>query len=411
MPAPRPMLTIAEACSVIGEAGFGPQPSAVGLELEWFVTRDGAPVDDLDLMRAALTADGPLPGASRITFEPGGQLEISAPPSADGPGAVALAAGDAAEAMGRLAAAGLRCVATGLDAGATRRRVLDDPRYRAMERYFANLGCAGASMMCSTASMQVNVGFRDDVDAQWALAHDLAPLLGAIFANSPLIAGRPSGWQSTRLAVWAALDPARTRAVATKADARNDWTRYALDAPVMLIRTDDDCVVPTGSLTLRDWIDRGHPAGTPTTDDVTYHLTTLFPPVRPRGWFELRVLDALPHPWWQVAAAITVTALSDPLVGTALEPIVRGGAALGLTAAWWGVHDPALGTTAGRLMETVLPRLAHAGYDDDLVAAAYDFAERYPYRGRSLADDRLDAFARSGALAPNPEPLPTSTSR
>ena len=108
MPAPRPTLTIAEACSVIGEAGFGPQPSQVGLELEWFVTRDGAPVDDLELVHRVLTADGPLPGLSRITFEPGGQLEISAPPSADGPSAVALAASDAARSPARMSISSAR---------------------------------------------------------------------------------------------------------------------------------------------------------------------------------------------------------------------------------------------------------------------------------------------------------------
>ena len=411
MSAPRPALTIADACTVISEAGFGPRAPGVGLELEWFVTRDGVAVCDPDEVRSALLAAGPLPGNSKITFEPGGQLEISALPSLDGPSAVERANLDATEVMARLAAAGLRCVASGLDAGTPRRRVLREPRYRAMEEYFSRLGCAGASMMCSTASMQVNVGFREDFDGQWTLAHDLAPFLGAIFAHSPLVDGRPSGWQSTRLAVWSALDPARTRPVATKSDARNDWTRYALDAPVMLIRNPDDCVVPEQSLTLRRWIEHGHPAGTPTADDVAYHLTTLFPPVRPRGWLELRVLDALPHPWWQVCAAITITALTDTELGAEIAPIVRGGAGLGLTAAWWGVHDPALGATASRLIAAILPKLSDAGYGDELIATAYEFAQRYPFRGRSLADDRLDEFAASGALAPDPEPVPSPTSR
>lgn len=407
----RPAVTIDDACSVIGEAGFGPRAPGVGLELEWFVTRDGAAVCDPELVRAALLASGPLPGQSKVTFEPGGQLEISALPSLDGPSAVERAGVDAAEVMARLGAAGLRCVASGLDAGARRHRVLREPRYQAMEQYFSRQGCAGATMMCSTASMQVNVGLRDDFDGQWTLAHDLAPFLGAIFAHSPLVGGRPSGWQSTRLAVWSALDPPRTRPVSTKADARNDWTRYALDAPVMLIRRPDDCVVPDEPLTLRQWIENGHPAGPPTPDDVGYHLTTLFPPVRPRGWLELRVLDALPHPWWQVAAAITITALTDADLGAQLAPIVRGGAGLGLTAAWWGVHDPALGATASQLIAAVVPKLANAGYSDELIATAYEFAQRYVHRGRSLADDRLDEFAASGALAPTPEPVPTPTSR
>ncbi len=411
MTAPRPALTIDDASSVIGEAGFGPRAPGVGLELEWFVTRDGAAVCDPELVRDTLVAAGPLPGGSRVTFEPGGQLEISALPSLDGPSAVERSGLDAAEVMARLGASGLRCVASGLDAGARRHRVLREPRYRAMEQYFSRQGCAGASMMCSTASMQVNIGFGEDFDGQWTLAHDLAPFLGAIFAHSPLVAGRPSGWQSTRLAIWSALDPARTRPVSTKDDARNDWIKYALDAPVMLIRRPDDCVVPDERLTLHQWIEHGHPAGTPTTDDVAYHLTTLFPPVRPRGWLELRVLDALPHPWWQVAAAITITALTDAKVGAQLAPIVRGGAGLGLTAAWWGVHDPALGATASQLIAAVLPKLADSGYSDVLVATAYEFAQRYPYRGRSLADDRLDEFVASGALAPDPEPVPTPTSR
>lgn len=411
MPTHRPTVTIADACSVISEAGFGDRPPGVGLELEWFVTRDGAPVTDPHVIRDAIEAHGPLPGLSRITFEPGGQLEISAPPSPNGPDAIDLAARDVMEVTARLAEAEMRCVALGLDATTSRSRVLDDPRYQAMEQYFVARGSAGATMMCATASMQVNVGFSDEPHIQWELAHDLAPILGAIFAHSPLVAGRPSGWQSARLAVWAALDPPRTRAVAHGADARNDWVRYALDAPLMFIRDGHSCTVPASAITMRDWLERGHPAGAATVDDITYHLTTLFPPVRPRGWLELRVLDALPHPWWQVAAAITITALTNPEVGSRLEPIVRGCRELGLTAAWWGVHDPALGATACRVLDTILAALGSNGYRSELVATAETFADRYTRRGRSLADDRLDEFAHSGALAPEPEPVLASTHR
>ena len=113
----------------------------------------------------------------------------------------------------------------------------------------------------------------------------------------------------------------------------------------------------------------------------------------------------------EVCAAITITALTDAELGAEIAPIVRGGAGLGLTAAWWGVHDPALGATASRLIAAILPKLNDAGYGDELIATAYEFAQRYPFRGRSLADDRLDEFAASGALAPDPEPVPSPTSR
>lgn len=407
MSTPRPTLTVADACSVIGEAGFGAAPPGVGFELEWFVIRDGAPVVDRTEIRDAIESGGALPHNSSITFEPGGQVEVSTPPAPDGPTAIAHADADALAVRARLAQAGMELVALGLDAGAPRARVLDEPRYSAMADYFAQLGSAGATMMCGTASLQVNVGFDDDVDAHWEYAHDLALVLGAMFAHSPLVEGRPSGWQSSRLAVWAALDPMRTGPVDTAPGARNAWVRYALDAPVMLIHHDRACTVPSPGLTLREWVERGYRGEFPDPADIGYHLTTLFPPVRPRGWLEIRVLDALPEPWWRVAGAVTVTALSDPAVRAALAPRLRETRDRWLLAAWRGVHEPCLRTAADAVFTTTLPALVTAGYDAADVAAACEFAARYPERGRSLADDRLDEWHARGALVPQTERVPT----
>jgi glutamate--cysteine ligase len=409
MPTLRARLSIADACTVIGDAGFGARPPGVGLELEWFVVdAAGRRVIDPARIGAALDIDGPLPHHSRITFEPGGQLEISTLPSPDGPRALAVAEADALEARTRLGVAGLAVVGVGCDAGALQPRVIDEPRYRAMDTYFDALGAAGATMMRGTASLQVNVGYGPDVDAQWEYAHDLAPVVAAMFANSPLLDGRPSGWQTTRLATWAALDPPRTRPVATAPGARNTWIQYALDAPVMLIRGADDCTVPAEPLTLRAWIRDGHALGHPTEDDVAYHLTTLFPPIRPRGWLELRMLDALPEPWWHVAAAMTITALTDPVTRARLEPVVAGARAHWLDAAWHGVHHAALGDRAQAVCDAVLPALARSGYDAPLLAAAEEFAGTYVACRRSLADDLLDAWRTSGALAPPPEAVPAA---
>ena len=87
-------------------------------------------------------------------------------------------------------------------------------------------------------------------------------------------------------------------------------------------------------LTFTRWILDGHALGYPTIDDLDYHLTTLFPPVRPRGWLEIRYLDALPAPWWRVAATIVAGSASRsfrvgrraPLTGgLPLLPGRRGG--------------------------------------------------------------------------------------
>ena len=52
----------------------------------------------------------------------------------------------------------------------------------------------------------------------------------------------------------------------------------------------------------------------PTLADLDYHLTTLFPPVRPRGYIEIRCIDALPDRWWPaLVATLAATLLDDPV--------------------------------------------------------------------------------------------------
>ena len=117
-------------------------------------------------------------------------------------------------------AAGLSLVGSGVDPYRPPARILDLPRYAAMEEFFDRGGPWGRLMMCSTASVQVCVdaGLEGDGPSgyryRWRLLHALGPVLVAAFANSPLRAGRPTGWKSTRQAVWARLDPGRTRAPA-----------------------------------------------------------------------------------------------------------------------------------------------------------------------------------------------------
>ena len=58
--------------------------------------------------------------------------------------------------------------------------------------------------------------------------------------------------------------------------------------------------------------------------DLAEHLTTLFPPVRPRGYLELRTVDALDDSRWPVAAETAVTMVLDgPERRAALELACR----------------------------------------------------------------------------------------
>ncbi|HZP28722.1 MAG TPA: glutamate-cysteine ligase family protein, partial [Acidimicrobiia bacterium] len=306
MPARTRVLDTDGARRFVAARGFepaaaGPLAQRVGIEAEWLTVRLDADHRRAPLaaVRDAASACQPLPAGSRVTFEPGGQIELSTRPLPGVRACDALAT-DAAALGKALAGAGIGLVAVGLDPGPEPEREVRSPRYDAMEAYFDLAGPAGRTMMRSTAAVQVNVDLGPDGDLprRWRLAHHLGPVLAAAFANSPFAHGAPSGYRSTRLAVWRAIDPSRTRPVGAGSDGatgcRTAWADYALGAGVMLVRADAEHHVPVlDRLSFADWIERGHELGWPTLDDLDYHLTTLFPPVRPRGWLELRMIDGV----------------------------------------------------------------------------------------------------------------------
>src|SRR4051812_22899052 len=60
-------------------------PGRVGAETEWLVHDRARPAEHvlIDRLRAAMDAAGPLPAGSCVTYEPGGQLELSSRPGDD----------------------------------------------------------------------------------------------------------------------------------------------------------------------------------------------------------------------------------------------------------------------------------------------------------------------------------------
>jgi ergothioneine biosynthesis glutamate--cysteine ligase EgtA len=402
----RPTLGLSDVGDHVAEHVFGPgaDPDGLGVELEWLTSQGGRehrlPVE---AATALIDSVGPLPRGSHLTIEPGGQLELSSAPfrTID---AVCDAASTDLAVLDR--ACDERCVellALGADPVRPPQRVTLAPRYLAMEQYFDQFGRAGRTMMCNTAAIQVNVGLGapDDVAARWALANHLGPTLIATFANSPFTDGLPSGWQSSRLRAWWALDPSRSAPVPCDRAPVDQWSAYALDARVMLIRLDDGrCVPVIEPMSFGQWLSDGHELGWPDADDLAYHLTTLFPPVRPKGWLELRMFDALPDPAWKVAVAVAGSLLADPAVADEVEAAVGPTADLWVDAAQLGLGHPDLARSARAVFALARRGLAHAGVSTPLQDLVADYDERWVARGRSPADDRLDAWRIDGDLFP-----------
>ena len=387
---------IAGGCLADGPVG------RVGLEVEahCFDPADPYRRPSWDEIGEVLELLAPMPCGSAVTVEPGGAVELSGPPEDGVVAAIDAMHADQAVLRKAFANVGLGLVFLGADPLRSPQRINPGSRYSAMEEFFAasDSGEAGAAMMTSTASVQLNVdaGPQSGWAARVRLAHALGPTMIAITANSPMLRGDFTGWVSTRQRVWGAMDSARCGPIlgASGDDPGTDWARYALKAPVMLVNN-PEAVPVTHWVPFTDWVDGRVLLGDrrPTIADLEYHLTTLFPPVRPRQWLEIRYLDSVPDSLWPAVVFTLVALLDDPaaaeLAAEAVEPVATAWD----TAARLGLRDRRLCAAANRCVAIAAER-APAQLTEAMQRLSDNVAQ-----GRCPGDDFSDQVVDHGIAA------------
>ncbi|WP_432824809.1 glutamate-cysteine ligase family protein [Dactylosporangium sp. CA-092794] len=407
------LLTETTAAAYVAAAGFRVGPvGRVGVELEYCVRDPRKPLHrpaPARLLGLLAHLGNPLPGGSGVTIEPGGQLELSSAVGASMTECMLALAADLALVRSELAEHGLYLDGTGLDTARRPRLVTDHPRYVALAEYHDRAGARGRTVMTNSASIQVCLDAGTDEHAseadewshfarRWWLADAIGPVMMAAFANSPYVTKSGRRWASYRQGLRFATDSTRTRAPRRSADPRAAWARYALAAKVAMVAPAEDdpdpagrWLVPTG-LTMRDWL-RGHGPRPVTLSDLERHLGTLVPPVRPRGYLELRMIDQQAGDDWVVPVAVVTALLDDPEGAQAAadatehlrSPLRRHRD--WLAAARDGLTDPALAAAALACFTAAQSVLARRGAPLPVRDAVAGFLDRYVRRGRCPADD------------------------
>jgi glutamate--cysteine ligase len=362
----------------------------VGVEIELLVgradERQGFPVAPADV-RAALAADPCIAVLATVSFEPGGQLELSVPPARSVQALVTRAADAVRRTETVLAARGLRLVVGAVDPCADVEPQLREPseRYLVMRRHFDADGPAGATMMCRTAALQVCVGLAGGgaTARQWLTANMIGPSLAAAF--------RTTHGPGNRTAIWLGVDSTRTGMDGRQVDPGRPaeaYTEFALGAHVLPLGLPADHAVHQEPTTMAAWIARGEDR--PDRHDIRHHLSTLFPPVRPRGYIEMRYLDAQRPGGLTVATTLLAVLLTDPEAqGTALA--LTGGDPDRLARDWRRSADIGLSDDTLRRTAVGLGRVA--------AERACAVSRRWPGWLPADARDRLSAWADSVAAS------------
>jgi glutamate--cysteine ligase len=389
--------------------GSAPVPyegsAGIGALFEGFAARGWEPYREAP----GLPAIAVIRDNATLSLEPGGQFELSAAPWPTARQAHAENAAHLALLRELGAALGLFPVALGYRPFD---RIAHMPwmpktRYRAMRQTLGARGSHALDMMLMTATGQVSLDWSDEADCarKVTVTARATPLIVALYANSPLKEGKPTGLLSFRSRVWNDVDPARCgypRAMLDGSFSYRAYTEWALDAPLLFLRRRGEYLTP--ALTFRQLLAQGFEGKPALHADWVDHLSTLFPEVRIKKVLEVRGADCGPLDRTSALPALMRGLLYDPQAlseAEALLPKLSYEAHLAFhhTAQREGLEGRFGAGTLADLARELLA-IARAGLQrlDPLDVPFLEPLEAIARAGRSPARDVLEAPRDPAAL-------------
>ena len=180
-------------------------------------------------------------------------------------------------------------------------------RYAIMRRYMPTKGSLGLDMMQATCTVQVNLDFDSEATMvrMFRVAMALQPVATALWANSPLKLGKPTGFLSYRSHIWTDTDPDRCGTLPFVFEDGFGFERYVdylLDVPIYFVYRDGTYIDAAGQ-SFRDFMAGKLPAlpgEYPTLADWQDQTTVAFPEVRLKRFLEMRGADG--GPWNRLCA-------------------------------------------------------------------------------------------------------------
>jgi glutamate--cysteine ligase len=293
--------------------------------LRELIERFGWEPEEQDGHIIALTRD-----KAQITLEPGGQIELSGEPCDNIHCTYAEFTQHIRELLEVTEPLGIIFLGLGMQPVSRLDQIewVPKQRYRIMAPYMLKVGKLGQRMMKQTATVQANIDYGDEKDAmaKFRTGMGLAPILIAMFANSPICDGQLNGYRSFREHIWTDTD--RNRSGLLKFAFLPEvsfahYAEYALDVLMYFIIRNKHYIDMT-HLTFRQFLQYGHNGERATIEDWGDHLTTLFPETRIKRYIEIRSVDSQPPDLMPALSALVKGSFYDRDCLQAAWDLVKG---------------------------------------------------------------------------------------
>ena len=293
--------------------------------LRELIERFGWAPEEQDGNIIALTRD-----KAQITLEPGGQIELSGEPCESIHCTYAEFDQHIRELLEVTEPLGIIFLGLGMQPVSRLEQIewVPKQRYRIMAPYMLKVGKLGQRMMKQTATVQANIDYSDEKDAmaKFRTGMGLAPVLIAMFANSPICDGQLNGYRSFREHIWTDTDRNRSGllkfAFAPEVSFAH-YVEYALDVPMYFIVRNKNYIDMT-AVTFRQFLTSGYNGERATIEDWNDHLTTLFPETRIKRYLEIRSVDSQPPDLMPALSALIKGAFYDNDCLQAAWDLVKG---------------------------------------------------------------------------------------
>lgn len=359
---------------------FGPR--GVDRILRELIDRFGWEPEEQDGNIIALTRD-----KAQITLEPGGQIELSGEPCESIHCTHAEFTQHIRELLEVTDPLGIIFLGLGMQPVSRLDEIewVPKPRYRIMAPYMLKVGRLGQRMMKQTATVQANIDYSDEKDAmaKFRTGMGLAPVLIAMFANSPICEGTVTGYRSFREHIWTDTDKSRSgllKFAFLPEVSFAHYVEYALDVPMYFIVRNKHYIDMT-TLTFRQFLRHGHNGERATIEDWSDHLTTLFPETRIKRYIEIRSVDSQPPDLMPALSALIKGAFYDSDCLQAAWDLVKGWSWDERMQAYLDSHQDALATRVRRYSLLDLAR--------ELLAIAWEGLRRQNQVNESGEDETI----------------------